>query len=790
MDGDEKKSAVKKRWKVAIEVGIDSDDDEPIGSLLKCKRLRNPKKVKLVLEGGGQRGKKLEVEDEDFGGMDDTLASFRKKLKGPKRDAASGTMRGRNLASDVVDVVECSDPSSVGPVDDGGLDGKSAPRGVEKGDDGSDVTIDMGMQNKRRAKRSNTNSTSKAVADGSESMASGCSLSKDKNESDLLLGEGSSRSSDNRLEDSLSSLLHKQSGLTRKSRMTSSLREKGCSQSLEDELSRSSEDAPGESKPMAVRRSKMASASRLPCKNQKPLELTSEKCRIDNQNLENRLHQASNCTEDNHETNRGPSSAHTVSVEGLKSTDGELSAPLKVIPEDLSPARSHSKVAQDGVLVDPCDSSLDPCNSSKVCNGDSKQLNIVQPIDNCSVPSQMAILKTCNIKNGLKYCSTGDTRTLTSDTVEMRNSLHSAKGLDEIHNLGEDESNKGLAYALPQQSEPQKALKSQNELDSDQCANEHSQHHMSRSTSDQLKMEDTFGNCEGPNTRSKEPDPASGPWEENATMSDGRLPSCTVNSPKAHKSGSDFQLNCQEISLDSCNYQNKSAPVNQDCNSLCQNISSNEGHRATSVPSHDYFFTTEEADGNSSPCVTPDENGSNPEDVVSLPDTENKDSKLSAIQRTLRRPKKRRHGDMAYEGDVDWEVLIDDQSFLEGQRAVYGDRSSRARVKFDSSSSIVTEAESGGAAAISAGLKAYAAGPVEKIKFKEVLKRRGGLQDYLECRSVLLISGSKIRQGCLEVSKTWFLVFPLLVSHFLGNINILIWKIRISCFSPFSHIIL
>ena len=41
-----------------------------------------------------------------------------------------------------------------------------------------------------------------------------------------------------------------------------------------------------------------------------------------------------------------------------------------------------------------------------------------------------------------------------------------------------------------------------------------------------------------------------------------------------------------------------------------------------------------------------------------------------------------------------------------------------------------------GAAAVSVGLKARAVGPVEKIKFKEVLKRKGGLQEYLECRSV------------------------------------------------------
>ncbi|KAF2324655.1 hypothetical protein GH714_015946 [Hevea brasiliensis] len=65
------------------------------------------------------------------------------------------------------------------------------------------------------------------------------------------------------------------------------------------------------------------------------------------------------------------------------------------------------------------------------------------------------------------------------------------------------------------------------------------------------------------------------------------------------------------------------------------------------------------------------------------------------------------------------------------------------REKSDSSSISVTEAENGGAAAVSVGLKAHAAGPVEKIKFKEVLKRKGGLQAYLECRNQILGLWSK-----------------------------------------------
>ncbi|KAJ6773597.1 hypothetical protein OIU79_017129, partial [Salix purpurea] len=72
-----------------IEDGIDSDDNEPIGSLFKLKRPRNPKKVKVVLENIEVKEDKLVVEGEDLGGMDDTLASFKKKLKFPKKGLGS-----------------------------------------------------------------------------------------------------------------------------------------------------------------------------------------------------------------------------------------------------------------------------------------------------------------------------------------------------------------------------------------------------------------------------------------------------------------------------------------------------------------------------------------------------------------------------------------------------------------------------------------------------------------------------------------------------------------------------
>ncbi|XP_039064295.1 lysine-specific histone demethylase 1 homolog 3-like isoform X2 [Hibiscus syriacus] len=131
-----------------------------------------------------------------------------------------------------------------------------------------------------------------------------------------------------------------------------------------------------------------------------------------------------------------------------------------------------------------------------------------------------------------------------------------------------------------------------------------------------------------------------------------------------------------------------------------------------------------------SPTSTPDESESFHEDAVSLPSSDNKDSKSLIIQRGGRNIKKRRHGDMAYEGDADWENLLNEQVFFGNQQFADSDRSFRAREKFNE-------------AAVSSGLKARAVGPVEKIKFKEVLKCRGGVQEYLECRNHILGLWSK-----------------------------------------------
>ncbi|XP_043708126.1 lysine-specific histone demethylase 1 homolog 3-like [Telopea speciosissima] len=171
-----------------------------------------------------------------------------------------------------------------------------------------------------------------------------------------------------------------------------------------------------------------------------------------------------------------------------------------------------------------------------------------------------------------------------------------------------------------------------------------------------------------------------------------------------------------------------------------QNQPLDDALKGINVPNNDSFCVKEEAKGTCSASIHAEE--IYPDDAEVAPDPVNKDKKLSQLQRAMRKIKKRRHGDMAYEGDNDWQVLMSEQGSLENNRVLDGDQPSRIKDKSGSPSLMVSEADSG-AAAVAAGLKARAAGPVEKIKFREVLRRRGGLQAYLECRNLILGLWSK-----------------------------------------------
>ncbi|CAN8231831.1 unnamed protein product [Cochlearia groenlandica] len=129
-------------------------------------------------------------------------------------------------------------------------------------------------------------------------------------------------------------------------------------------------------------------------------------------------------------------------------------------------------------------------------------------------------------------------------------------------------------------------------------------------------------------------------------------------------------------------------------------------------------------------------------DAISLPNS----GKQSTFQRPERIAKKRKLGNLVYEGDMHLESEL---GFLEFQ----SDKSFRGSGKYDSVPSISRETEIGRAAAVTAGLKAQSVSPIEKIILKDMLKRKGSHQDYLVCRNFILGLWSKDISRILPITE-------------------------------------
>ncbi|XP_059636705.1 lysine-specific histone demethylase 1 homolog 3 [Cornus florida] len=821
MDGEERKSGSKRKLK-PIEVGFDSDDNEPIGSLLKFKSKRNPKKVKVGLDGGSDKGKEIEVgveklvvKDEDLGGMDDTLASFKKKLKGPKKDGGSGVTMGRSLG---MTAAEPSGQCLNGPVKDGGLAVESISEIVETGQVIGDGTISNELESRGKARIKRTKLAFNLKKNGSNTESDDaldcqrCGDDSTQNQDEFVLrsGESSDHCLDENLEDSLSEFFRRaQSGLIRKSRSSLRSKQRRDPQVLREGSSPSSAD-------------------------QNNIEISQSS--VDN------LCQVSDCREKDllsgdpmQELASAP-----VTDEIMRSSDNTFGGYSEAVLEDSVPIslvqRSQSclsacsnKIARSqdseinrqtaGIQLGPTEVC---CGSDHLSDGDSKEFLCVKVKNNCSLPTQEPTPEICNSNDGLKNYSLGKARILVHDDIDLCNLVSASEQMEETHlfekgvsNVGPNEnldkqseglltvyppitdqknsssfgkeiqgpcsdddslnrpcgymsnmnltgkSLEGSAKTPPQNSSPcndkmEMASKFEIGLAFDQCLkdSQHSQPH-SFYTATGSPKEAALSDYEAANQIHsaciEEPDLASvSSQKEDVSVSDTRSLPPTICGE--HES---------EIVL--MKYPEKSLETGDNCNNYLQelclpesvtsiqkcNSSSHKKHpsedasKGACIPGRDYLSLDEEANGDSSPTFIADRNDSSAEDAGSVPDPGNKDNKKILVQRVARKPKKCRHGDMAYEGDVDWEILIHEQGFLGSHQVGDSDQFFKTRDKFSSSSATVAEAENGGAAAVSAGLKAHAVGPVEKIKFKEVLKQKGGLQEYIECRNQILSLWSK-----------------------------------------------
>ncbi|KAE9588351.1 hypothetical protein Lal_00002955 [Lupinus albus] len=642
MDGENMRiGAKKKKRSKAVEVGFDSDDNETIGSMFKLRRPK--KKVNLVSEGScGDRGKngkavvgKDSVADNmDLGGMDDTLASFRKRLKGPKRDRGSEASRGRSSASNV-GLVSYSDRSLNVSVE--GIEGHEL-----SGDD--------------------------FVAQESRGT------SKDEKVVDLLLGDGTQHSSDEKMEDSLSVIIRKaQSNLIKKSRASSSSKKKKGTQNVDNDFRPGSESVLETVDYVGVCKSRSAPAS---------------------------------------ESGKRDLTFSSVSDKQKYGDD--------CFQEDTA----------EGICDIPDESLADHSPSTNVCKGDRQQLSCVQSENVCLNPcssrlDDVEIIRTLPLSRageGAHECTESEFKNRLNDelaqacndaskhgvsaSMEKESSLSSHDTGSLIKSSGSIliENNFTVSGNFFQESSDKEALKlSGFHVEEDGGVKSETEFISGRSFCD---YSSSYTKAEV-----KDFDLGSS-LEKNDVMAGGSLSPMMSN--EAIESELANELNHPEKPSEMCNIPKDSTPSVLECLDPVQ------------------------SDGSSLPSAIPDENENYAEFHASLSDFANNDGKISVLSRAVRKPKMHKHGDMTYEGDAEWEILINDQSLHESQVFADGDHTLRTRARLDSSFSAVYDSESVAVAAVSAGLKAHAASPIEKIKFKDILKRKGGLREYLDCRNKIL----------------------------------------------------
>ncbi|XP_009124513.1 lysine-specific histone demethylase 1 homolog 3 isoform X1 [Brassica rapa] len=189
------------------------------------------------------------------------------------------------------------------------------------------------------------------------------------------------------------------------------------------------------------------------------------------------------------------------------------------------------------------------------------------------------------------------------------------------------------------------------------------------------------------------------------------------------------------------NFEDRSLESNSEV-AICQKCK-RSSHRDASNGGGIQVNTLKDGTAEASPVsVTPYEDEDFRGDAVSLPNS----GKPSTLQRPERIARKRKHENMVYGEDMNWE---NEQGFLDCQ----SDKSFKGSDKCDFGPFISKEIEIGRAAAVAAGLKAQSVSPVEKTILKEVLKRKGSHQEYLRCRNSILGLWSKNVSRILPVTE-------------------------------------
>ncbi|OWM75006.1 hypothetical protein CDL15_Pgr021357 [Punica granatum] len=418
MEGEEEKSgAVKKRDKT-VEIGFDSDDDEPIGTLLKLKKPRKAKKARLGLEADSDKGNKVEatkeksvaVDDDDSGGMDDTLACFRRKLKGPKKDGGLKVSRERSVSSAEVD--QSKQSSSL---KDASVDETSAENVVEMGhnavDHGSDKKADKKKQGK--ASKCKLEKVKKLSYDVSESRDNSVHL-----ESQEIARSGSKDSADEPVEDSLSSFFKKaQAGgvskfqkalgsKSKKGKIIKKASSNGGSSQGDEERSHSATFRKMSGCSFSVKVASQNHAKESP--NRRSVSAPKECFQVENRSSDDNTCCAPSFIEETHNVAKGLVSAQEVNppepfdaekpcsgdVELMSTQGNEISLAAEVMVEAESGKTETNRVSTDAVSEDKADVSMSRLGDEvQDCCFDNKLL------DNSCTDAAEDVCRSCNGRN-------------------------------------------------------------------------------------------------------------------------------------------------------------------------------------------------------------------------------------------------------------------------------------------------------------------------------------------------------------------------------------------------------
>lgn len=674
MDEDENKMGLKRKSK-HIGSAVDSGDDEPIGTLLKLKGKRNSKRSKVAADGSGKKVKGVEnmaTDDDELGGMNDTLAIFRKKLKGPKKDGGSAVAAVKELSSNVSEpLCHSLDEPVKGWESDSNLISEAKGRclGRNEGESSGDATIVESTKGKTKVKnkRSKVNPDAKIIEN---SGSNGLCCDTSGNDASQQGKEVASVSGGEALEDSLSVFFQKvQSGMIAKSRNSSRLKpEKEALVSDDGAYSGADSEALVE----------------------KPLYTS-------------KLVQKALILDDNCGAASGKGSLKAASVE--KSVDDCL------LPEDLNCTLGNPADSIQELFSCKPDSN-DIRRSTDYEEDSSTKVILEKSAFFTSVQNSASSLRTELGDGKIKCKSIEDPLVLGNAPLDSNNFLNRKNEVlccVEAKDLGTCEG----------MSKTNGDVKRDSLLDNDLFPSYSGQVqlHSSPSTFDSPHKEHHSGDLDGPVT-------VLGKCFEEVDLqpfssrgADDQVSECR-SSPSSASENNKYEVVFRKVVTESETLETSHVLVEGECLPNCDDPSAGE-----------------EINGTLYSSIMLDHQGTCGKDSGCLADPETKDSTLTVGQRAARNAKKQRHGDMAYEGDIDWDVLIQSQELFGSHRV------DKTREKLNPLSTVV-DAESGKAAAVAAGLKARAVGPLEKIKFKEVLKRKGGLQEYLECRSVYPITSN------------------------------------------------